>query len=157
MDDIHQIKRRMELTGHICTQYAYFDHLISNIIWHLLSIEKDLGIIVTGNMEIRPKIEMAIEISDYKNEFPYLRKALQSLKNSGNKSSGFISKRNVIVHGIFFTRDNDPKVMVEAHRKKSLRKRQELTIEYYTSTLQEISDANNKLVALMESLNINVH
>ena len=157
MSDIHQVKERMEFTGYICTQYAHFDYLISNIIWHVLDMEKGIGVIITGSMEIRPKIDMAIELLDYKEIFPEIRKKLQSIKNSASSSNGFISKRNVIVHGIFSSKEGDPKVMVESHRKKSMRGRQELKLSYYHETHEDIIKANKALMDLMIPVGINVH
>ncbi len=157
MGDIHSVKERAEITGLICTQYAYFDYLISNIIWYLLNIDKPTGIIVIGSMDIRPKIDMAINLSEHTNKIEEIRKLLQKYKNSGSKPNGFISKRNKIVHGIFSSRDGDPTVMVESHRKKKEHKKHPMEYQYMLDTHTDICNANNELVKIMEPLKINIH
>jgi len=155
--DIHNMEQRAKLTGHICTQYSYFDYLISNVIWSVLGIEKDVGMIVTGSMDIKPKIEMAISLLDHLKVEQEIRPTLQKFKNNSSKENGFISKRNKIIHGIFSSRDNDPTIMVEAHRKKSHRERHEIGLEYIQQCHDEIVGANHELIPLLEKSNINVH
>jgi hypothetical protein len=155
-EDIHRIQERAKLTGLICTQYSYFDYLISNIIWDALGVEKEVGMIVTGSMDIRPKIEMAISLLDHINKNIEIRGLLQQFKNKASSSSGFISKRNIIVHGIYSSREGDPKVMVEAHRKIAHRERREITIEFIKECHDSIIKANKDLVELMEIKKINV-
>ncbi|MFM5465820.1 hypothetical protein [Aeromonas simiae] len=156
-EDIHNMELRAKLTGYICTQYSYFDYLVSNVIWHILKIDKPVGMIVTGAMDIRPKIEMAISLLEHHDIENEIRSTLQKFKNNASKENGFISKRNKIVHGIFSSREGDSAVMVEAHRKKSHRERHEMDVEYIQQCYGEIVAANNELVPLLESRGINVH
>lgn len=156
-EDIHRIQERAILTGLICTQYSYFDYLISNIIWNALGVEKEVGMIVTGGIDIRPKIEMSILLLDHFDNNSKIRDLLQQFKNNASKPNGFISKRNIIVHGIYSSRERDPKVMVEAHRKIAHRVRREITIEYIKECHDSIVQANKDLVELMEAKNINTH
>lgn len=112
--------------------------------------------VVTGTLDIHPKIDMAIELADHKKLIPDIRAKLQSVKNSAGKPNGFISKRNVIVHGIFSSRDGDPTVLVECH-KKTLRGRQEIKVSYCEETHKEIIAASQVLSSLTETARINVH
>ncbi len=151
------LEKRAKLTGYICTQYSYFDYLISNVIWHVLKVDKPTGIIVTGGMDIRPKIEMAISLLNHFEIENEIRFALQKFKNNASKENGFISKRNKIVHGIFSSSEGDPAVMVEVHRKKSQRDRHEMKVEYIQQCHDEILAANNELISLLKQSGINVH
>jgi len=155
--DIHEMNKRATLVGHICTQYSFLDYLISNILWSFLNLDKEAGMIVTGNMDIRPKIDMAISLSIHFKKIDDVRSTLQKIKNNSSKDNGFISKRNQIIHGIHSSRDNDPTVMVEAHRKKGHRQRQPMTVEYIEETHLEIASVNKELAALLEKNKINVH
>ncbi|NQY63824.1 MAG: hypothetical protein HRT38_08800 [Alteromonadaceae bacterium] len=155
MDDNY--KKRAQMVGFICTVYSYMDYAISNVIWHLLKLDKETGIIVTGAMDIRPKIDMAIELADHTEEISDIRAKLQEFKNQGGKPNGFISRRNKIIHGICSSRNNDSVVMVESHRKKSQRARHELGYQEIVDTYQDISRSNDELVTLMVAHGINIH
>ncbi|WP_422139677.1 hypothetical protein [Endozoicomonas sp. ALC020] len=156
IDDPLNVKKRAELVGYICTQYSYFDYLISNVIWSQLSIEKDVGVMITGPMDIRPKIELAISLLDHYENSEKLRALLQRFKNNASSENGFISKRNKIIHGIMSSSDGLLTVMIELHRKKSQRERHEISLEYIQQCHDEILAANDELKNLMQPEGINI-
>lgn len=154
--DIHQYNDRARLSGHINFQYSYLDYLISKFIWALLEIEKPAGVILTGGMDIRPKLDIAIELAEHFNKFEKIRALLKKLKNRGDNPNGFIQSRNIIVHGIYSSRDGDPTVMIESHRSKRLREKKPIKIEFLQKTLDEITKSAKDLCGLMQAEGLNV-
>ncbi|MCJ8339870.1 MAG: hypothetical protein MJK10_15485 [Pseudomonadales bacterium] len=153
MSDDYRPGRQIDLTGSIYAQYVYFDYLVSSVIWHLLNIDKELGIMVTGNLEIHPKIEMAREIAIYKNELTDIQKLLTSFKNSEVDSEAIFSKRNLIVLDVFSS--SIEKAEVSSNNLST--NRAELSLEYYDKVHDEICAINNDMVVLMKVCNISVH
>ena len=153
MSNEYKVGRQIELTGSIYAQYVYFDYLVSSVIWHLLRINKDLGMMVTSNLDIQPKIDMALEIAVYKKELAEIQKTLTFFKNSTVDSEAIFSKRNQIVQGMpaLFTLE------IEASSDNVSAKRAELSLEYYEKVHDEICEINHDIVVLMEVCNISVH
>ena len=156
LNSTQEYGKLLTLIGCVCTQYSFLDYLVSNVVWSLLRVEKDAGMIITGAMDIRPKIAVAIQLSEHYDKHGDIRTELRNIERNASKDTGFIPKRNLIIHGIFSSRDGDPTVMVEAHRKKSARTRATLTIEFVQETHDEIVSTSKRLVRLLERAEINV-
>jgi len=153
MSDDFRVGRQIEVTGSIFAQYVYFDYLVSSVIWHLLNLKKDLGMMITGNLDIQPKIDMAIEIAIYKGELADIQKKLTTFKNSTVDCESIFSKRNQIVQGLSFDFGDG----IERDSNNPPKKSTELSIEYYDKVHDEICEVNNDMVLLMKSCNISVH
>ncbi|EPJ53725.1 MAG: hypothetical protein OFPI_09270 [Osedax symbiont Rs2] len=153
MSDEYNIGKQIDLTGTIYAQYVYFDYLVSSVIWHLLKVNKDLGMMVTGNLDIQPKIDMALDIAIYKKELREIQTKLTLFKHSTIDSEGIFSKRNQIVQGMpsFLALD------LEEVSDNVPAKRTELSLEYYEKVHDEICEINHDIVMLMQDCNISVH
>lgn len=157
IDDPTQYNERARLIGIISFQWAYLEYLVSNVVWHLLGIEKEKGVIVTGHLDIKPELAVAMELADYSGSSSELKGALKQLSKNLDSAEGLASRRNLIVHGIYSSRPQDPTVMIEAHKSKRRRQRQPMTLEYLQETLANMNAAVNHMVEVLESEGINVH
>ena len=152
-----QYSERAKLVGMISFQWSYLEYLVSNVVWHLLGLEKEKGIIVTGPLDIKPELGMAMELAEYCESSQELKAALKNLSKELDSTEGISSRRNLIVHGIYSSRPGDPKVMIEAHKSKRRRQRREISLEYLQETLDKLNAEISKLAEVLEGENINVH
>ncbi|WP_227368316.1 hypothetical protein [Halomonas sp. M20] len=155
--DIHKIQKRAELIGHICFQYSFLDYLVSNVIWHILKLDVEAGKIVTGSLDIRPKLDMAVTLASHYGVLDEISAHIKTMKNRIEGKNGAINKRNRLIHGVFASAPGDPVVVVESHRNKRHRQRIALAIDEIQSTLNEITQEATDLSELMEKHGINVH
>jgi len=144
------------LIGHMSFQYSYLDYLISNIVWSSLELKKDVGVIITGSLDIYPKLDMAISLLEELDNYPNLLSSLKSLKNRMQKTNSFVTKRNLYIHGVFSSRDKDSIVMIESHRNKKNRKKKPIEQTDIQQTLNEILNEIKILIPLMKKENINI-
>ena len=52
-------------TGSICFQWSALESLLAVVIWRLLKLDSDTGAIVTGGLDILPRINMAIALATH--------------------------------------------------------------------------------------------
>ena len=155
--DVTQYNERAKIVGVISFQWSYLEYLVSNVVWHLLGVDKDKGMIVTGPLDIKPELGMAMELAEYCSSSDELKAALKDLSKDLDSQDGLSSRRNLIVHGIYSSRPRDPKVMVEAHKSKNRRQRRELTLDYLRETLEKLNARIDRVTKILESEGINVH
>lgn len=155
--DVTQYNERAKIVGVISFQWSYLEYLVSNVVWHLLGVDKDKGMIVTGPLDIKPELAMAMELAEYCSASDELKTALKDLSKDLDSGDGLSSRRNLIVHGIYSSRPGDPTVMVEAHKSKKRRQRTELTLEYLRETLEKLNARVDCVAKVLESEGVNVH
>ncbi|WP_125925562.1 hypothetical protein [Halomonas aestuarii] len=154
---MHDIHERASLIGYVCFQYSYLDYLVSNIIWGVLNIDKEAGKIVTGSLDIRPRLDMAVELLKHYDTHHELKEFVNTMKNRIEGKNGIINKRNIVVHGVFSSREGDPKVLVESHRSKRHRERAEMTVDEIRELHDRLCEESKSLVNIMEAHGFNVH
>jgi hypothetical protein len=89
--------KRMAHIGSLCLQWSYLEYIIAAIIWKQLNFDMPVGKIVTGGLDMLPRLNMAINLcrelktdSRIERGLVAARKALQS---------GLQDDRNMVVHG----------------------------------------------------------
>lgn len=148
-----EIAARLQAVGNICTQWAYLEYLFANVIWWLLKIDKETGIIITGGLDIRPRAGMAINLARH---LKADRRLIEALTKARDEIGSLSDRRNRAVHGVSFSREGDETVMVEVHRGKGSRKAEPLATNELFAIGSEISVVATGLIAVLKSLEINV-
>jgi hypothetical protein len=54
--------KRLAHIGALCLQWSYLEYVIGAIIWKLLNLDIGVGTIVTGGLDLLPRINMAINL-----------------------------------------------------------------------------------------------
>lgn len=114
MFDVHKIRRRTSLIGGVCGQWAALEFILANIIWKMLSVDKSVGRILTGGLDMLPRLRMAINLGrELKVPKPVLAALIEA---RSTVQDHLIDKRNLVVHGMAWDFENDPNVYFESHR-----------------------------------------
>ena len=131
--------------GNICFQWAYLEYLIALTIWSLLHIDPDTGKIVTGGLDIRPRLNMAINLA---RELQAPKGAIDALLLTREAlDKGLDQRRNTAVHGHRIAHPNDPAAeLVEVHRGKGARKRRPQTNADLTQLGKDIKQLADDLL-----------
>lgn len=156
-DDPTQHEERARLVGKISFQWAYLEYLVSNVVWYLIGVSKEKGMIITGHLDIKPEIQISRELADHEGASENIRRVLKDLSRNLDSELGHASRRNLIVHGIYSSREGDPAVMVEAHKSKKSRERQEMSMDFLHETLQQLNAEIDRIIPALEAEGINVH
>lgn len=150
----------LSATGNVCHQWSYLEYLISKAIWHILGLERDTGIIVTGGMDILSRVNMAIALAKHTRANKKLIEVLEETRvkiQGKRKTDGLMYRRNLIVHGVYSSRDNDPIILVETHRGAGDRKRNPISVAFVAQTGTDIFVASRSLIFVFEPLGISCH
>lgn len=142
-------------TGIICSLWSYLEYILSNIIWNLLSLDKEIGNIVTGGRDILPKINMAIALADRLNADRELRCALVDVRKQ--LQSGLQDQRNAAVHGVYSSNETALKPRRETHRGKGSGQAKDVDVAELEAVVRDIQKAIDTLLPSCERLGINIH
>ena len=89
--------RRLAHIGGVCLQWSYLELLIGAIIWKLLNLEIEVGKIVTGGLDILPRLNMAINLC---RELKADKRIVRALVTARKQlQDGLLERRNMVVHG----------------------------------------------------------
>lgn len=150
----------LHLTGNVCHQWSYLDLLLSKAVWHLLDLDKETGIIVTGGMDMLPRVNMGVALARHLKSDRRLLGALidarKSIQGKG-KTDGLLYKRNRVVHGVYSSNDNAVHPMIETHRGAGNRKRHPITPDEIKEVGSSIFATSGKLIEVFELLGIDTH
>jgi len=116
------LRDRNTQIGNICWQWAHLEYLIALAIWAMLRIDHETGKVVTGGLDIKPRVNMAINLGHH---LRAPKEAIQALIDVRTAlDDDLITKRNRAVHGHRLLDPDDPTAdLVEVHRGKGDRKR----------------------------------
>ncbi len=104
--------------GNICWQWAHLEYLIALAAWSLLRIDNDTGRLITGGMNILPRVNLALNLARHLKAPQQAQKALKETRKALQK--GLDERRNRVVHGHRFLDRADPQAeFVEMHRGKN--------------------------------------
>jgi hypothetical protein len=92
--------------GNVCHQWAHLEFLLAIVIWKLLHIDEDTGRIVTGGLDILPRINMGIALAEHLKAPPVLKRSLKDTRTA--LQDGLLERRNRAIHGIRFINPADP-------------------------------------------------
>lgn len=141
MDDETLQQQILASIGHICVQWALLETLVANIIWAELVMDHETGAIVTGGLDIFPRVNMAIRLAHHKkvprpaiHHLDNIRKALQS---------GLGDRRNQAIHGVHAEASDPGATALTMLRWPEPKRTQEVSIEDLYQTSQEIIALQN--------------
>ena len=116
--NIHMSNRNAQI-GNICSQWAHLEYLLASAIWGLLGLEKGVGLIVTGGLNIESRVGTAVALAEALGQPDELIEALKRVRKE-LQSSKIIQRRNLTIHGNRFLHpDREDAELVEIHRGKS--------------------------------------
>jgi hypothetical protein len=137
-------KNRNLTIGSICFQWSHLEYLLSQTIWSLLRIDEDTGKILTGGLDIQPRVNMAIALARHLNAPRGLVTALVEVRTALNKD--LVYRRNRAIHGHRRPDPNEPaSELVEVHRGKGDRTRHPQTNDDLVKIVDDTNDLFNVL------------
>lgn len=129
--------------GWVCWQWSTLEHLLLRSMRKMIgSTDDELGKILFGGLDIRPRLAMASELAKYyKTPLPF-RKALA--KVSAAMDAGLLKKRNRAIHGTQFLYE-DGELHVEVHRGRDKSRSPLSSRDLYdlSAEIREVSEALN--------------
>lgn len=130
------------LIGNIAAQWSNLEYRIAIVIWILLGLKEETGKIVTGGLDMLPRVNMAIKLSRHlkcpRNLIDTLVKIRMELQDSLQE------ERNRAMHGIQFS-DSNGDLEVEVHRGKGGWNRRPLSISSLNQTGKRLHELSNEL------------
>lgn len=108
------MRARMMHTGSICFQWSALESLLAVVIWRLLKLESDTGAIVTGGLDILPRINMAIALAHHLKAKRHVTKLLRDTRTIIQED--LMKRRNLAVHGILMMDEETGDGVMEMHR-----------------------------------------
>jgi hypothetical protein len=123
--------------GLICVQWSAIEYTVSIIIWSLLNLEPQVGMIMTGGLDMLPKLNVAINLARHLKTDRAIISGLVAARKS--IQDGLDTRRNRAVHGVQFSEPGGG-YAVEVHRGPGARTR--------------IPGDNQEFVALSDELHL---
>jgi len=151
MFDISEFQERHAHIGHMCLQWAGLEMAIACIIWKFLKLDVGVGKIVTGGLDMGPRVGMAINLARKLNIDRRLVKALEETRATIQKD--LIDKRNLLVHGFAWSFSDDPNTYVDSHRQGD-RKSKPFATKDIPPLIQKIHDTTAHLVSVAVSVGV---
>lgn len=150
--DYDESVKRIAFIGNISVQWAHLEYLIAVTIWRILHLDPDTGKIVTGGLDMLPRINMALNLARHLkakraliNRLVSTRKAIQD---------GLDVRRNRAIHGVGFYNPATRVTSVEVHRGKGDRKPSALPNSELRSLGTEINQLGKELNATLSELDM---
>ncbi|MEL7687147.1 hypothetical protein AAG596_06145 [Citromicrobium bathyomarinum] len=113
--EIALLNDRQLQIGNICHQWAAIEYHIALCIWSLLGIDYETGVILTGGLTMRPRVNMAVKLAVHLNAPKEAIDALTEIRKT--LDGGLEDARNSAVHAVRFKDASNPaSELVEMHR-----------------------------------------
>ena len=155
-EDETRFGKRAHVLGVICFQWSYLEYLIANAVWYAMGTGKRQGMIVTGSMNLNGLMALAIDLLSEREDCEPIIDELRRLRRALGGEEGLQFRRNLLVHGVYSSREGDATVMIELHRKQRLREKTPVTLQYFEETLRMLSNEIDSLVPIWQQAGINV-
>jgi hypothetical protein len=128
--------------GLVCGEWSTLEYNLSIVIWRLLGLDPDTGKIVTGGLDLLPRVNMAINLARHVKQNRATIAALERARKT--VQDGLDARRNQAVHGVHFAED-DGSTTVEVHRGKGGRNPVTITGDAYSNLADEIRAVRKQL------------
>ena len=128
--------------GNIAAQWSHLEYMLAQTIWILLGHDAETGKIVTGGLDMLPRINMAINLARHLNAPKPLTECLEKIRKE--LQANLIETRNSAIHGVQFNGPNG-ELEVEMHRGKGNRKRNPLPEKTLNQTGKRLYELTNEL------------
>ncbi len=134
--------------GNICFQWAHLEFLVALALWSLLRIDQETGKILTGSLDLLPRVNMALKLAKHLKAPGLAIKALKEVRTA--LQGGLIERRNTAIHGLRSLDPNDPAgEFFEVHRGKSSGVKQPVNNAALRALGSEIVDVHKAFYAAM--------
>lgn len=111
-----EVRDHLVKIGNICWQWSMLEFSVAGLIWRLLGIDPDTGKIVTGGLDMIPRLNMAINLARHMKAPRYVTDELAKVRKA--IQDGLDAERNRAVHGVNFPPNSAGEFLVEMHRGK---------------------------------------
>lgn len=125
----------MATIGALCLQQSLLEYNLARIIWELLDFDPDTGAIVTGGLDLRPRLNMAILLARHKKAPRQVCNALVKLRDELRETE-LLERRNRAVHGVHVLIDEGRSTRTRMLRVAKPNRDQILTTEQLVSDIQ---------------------
>lgn len=149
-DSALQNDRNLQI-GNICIQWSHLEYLVALAIWSMLRIDEKTGRILTGGLDIIPRLGMAHQLSVHLNAPQLARRTLTETRKI--LQSGLLEQRNLVIHGHRLKAHGEPSIETfEVHRGPKSGQKQPLTNAEIAQIGRDIAIVHKALhKALLES------
>jgi hypothetical protein len=95
--------------GYVCVQWALLETVAANVIWAFLTMDHETGAIVTGGLDLRPRLSMAIALAEHVKAPPHIKSGIRQIRDTLTKEK-LDDRRNQAIHGAHSASDDPSKV-----------------------------------------------
>lgn len=134
--------RNVVSVGMICRHWADIEYIFSQTIWHLLKLDAETGKIVTGGLDMLPRVNMAINLAKQTKQPSDLLRILEEARTA--IQDGLDTRRNRAVHGVMFIGEGF-NYEAEVHRGRGSRKREFLPASELRGLCDDLLKLHSKL------------
>lgn len=138
------ITRSLIQIGNIAAQWSHLEYKLAQTIWILLGLDEGTGKIVTGGLDMLPRVNMAINLSRHlkapRSLIDLLVKVRKELQDKLQE------ERNRAIHGVHF-HGSQGELLVEVHRGKGDRTRKPLPESDLNETGNRLHELGTELTA----------
>lgn len=125
----------MATIGGVCVQWALLELTLAHIIWAFLNMDEDTGAIVTGGLDMLPRVNMAINLAEHKRAPLPARKSLRSIRKAVQDTQ--LDRRNQAVHGAHRIADEGDGTILKMLRWPKEKRHQKVTgIDLYNLSVE---------------------
>ncbi len=136
--------------GNVCGQWSNIEYQVAHIIWFMLDLNMDVGKIITGGLDMQPRLNVAILLARQLGAPRYVIKGLTDARKA--IQDGLDIERNRAVHGVSFPSDNLLVQMVEVHRGKGPRTPQEVPVAQLNRLGDDLAKLGHELNQLFNRM-----
>lgn len=112
--------------GNICIQWSHLEFLAAIAIWSMLRIDEKTGKIITGGLDLLPRLKMAHQLAVHLNAPMQARNSFKAAKQAVQHR--LLDRRNLVIHGHRLSEKGNPWVETfEVHRGKNSGTKQPLS------------------------------
>ena len=145
---------RLLIVGNVCVQWSYLEYLLGNIVPFLLKIGDEQSEILLRHSDIIRKAQFAKDLADSTNADSELTSCLIKIAKAIPELS---SERNLVVHGVYFSKDGADLVIAQAYRGKYVGSPQSMGIDRMLKLGNDIAALSTQIRLPMERLGIRIH
>jgi hypothetical protein len=141
----YQLKM-MAAIGNVCLQYSRLEIMLSAIIMTLLGLDEHKAAIVTGGMDLKARIAVALNLLEEMNSPGSFRSSLRNIQSTLRKNE-LVERRNQAVHGAH--KEENGRYTLTMLRYSKAKREQEITPYELADLGRQLCDLGNVAFALL--------
>ena len=130
----------MASIGFVCVQWALLENNLLGLLAAAQNIHIDEAAIIFGSLDMKPRLNKAILLSEHHKWQPPLQKRIKSLRSAMEKGK-LAERRNTLIHGVHKDSDEPETFILYSPRNKGQAQHETWTIKDAYGVGQAIQEA----------------